>query len=197
MGNYENVETVGITIIDLIAIPYVEMFHIFMDEDIVSMEAYIYFRHILRHPSYKNAKLFKSSEHQPITKLVEGITDNQFTLSVRISKFDFMNVLEECRHLSHIRKMWFDTFKSELFRIFQEYMINTSNPRIGSDENHISINGSLPFNINTDVAKFFRFNAMDVENNKYCFDAIMCTMENIVGGGDMVIEFLIQKIVMS
>lgn len=188
MGNYENVETVGITIIDLIAIPYVELFHIFMDEDIVSMEAYMYFRHILRHPNYKNAKLLISSEHQPITKLVEGITDNQLTLSVRISKIDFMNVLEECRHLSRIRKTGFDTFNSELFRIFQEYMTNTHNPHIGSEESHLSIN--------TDIAKFFRFNAVDVENNKYCFDAIMCTMENVVGG-DMVIEFLIQKIVMN
>lgn len=192
MGNYEDVAIDGITIIDLIAIPYVEMFHIFMNEDIVSMETYIYFRHILKHPSYTNARLIKSSETtKPITNLVlvEGIGNNQYTLSVRISKIDFMNVIDECRHLSRIQKTGFSAFKSELFHIFREYMTNTHNSHIESEDSHVSIN--------TDVTKFFRFNAVDVENNNYCFDTIMCTMENNVGDGDMIIEFLIQKIVIS
>lgn len=179
--------------IDLIGIPYVEMLHIFNMEDPKILEAYIYFRHILKNPEYKNFKFLIKKDDSRIITLMEVIRKQQVKLSITISPEDFSRVLIDCSHLSYIQQGGYNIVKEGLYNIFTDYITSLNDPATGLKTYYGIINKAIPMKMNMIENELFRFKITDTSGNEYYFEGTIHSLANKMDG-DMDVEFIIQEV---
>lgn len=179
--------------IDLIGISYVEMLRIFSEEDPKLLEAYIYFRHILRNKEYNNFRFSRVGDREDTVTLMEVIRKQQMLLTITISPEDYLSVFEECIHMSYIQYAGVNVVKEGLYHIFEDYIRMLKDPWTGIKTYNGLINKAIPMKMNMDENELFKFKLTDTEGNEYYFDGKVRDLSNDMAG-DMEVGFLIQEV---
>lgn len=176
--------------VELFSIAPIELMEIFKNEDIMTMEAYFYLKHILKHPDYKNVTFYYGTID---TTSMEKIRQYKTTMEIIISPEDFSRVLIECSHMSYVKYGGYNITKEGIHAVISNYITGILDPYTGLKTYHGLINKVVPMEMDMMKYELFKFKITDTNDTVYYFDGVLKKVQDDMGG-DLILGFDIQEV---